>query len=116
MQCNLRKLLSAHKSHVRKTCLFTGAIQIRSAVAKLVNSSLLVNIHVAQVVCKRTRSAIVNHVNLKQLKKSNLQCNVSNMIIVLYCIVFKYLYSAPQQPWTNRGAFGSISSKKRDKF
>jgi len=34
----------------------------------------------------------------------------------LYCIVFKYLYSAPQQPWANRGAFGSISSKKRDKF
>jgi len=27
----------------------------------------------------------------------------------LYCIVFKYLYSAPQQPWVNRGAFGSIS-------
>jgi len=23
-----------------------------------------------------------------------------------YCIVFKYLYSAPQQPWANRGAFG----------
>ena len=36
--------------------------------------------------------------------------------IVLYCIVFKYLYSAPQQPQANRGAFGSISSKKRDKF
>jgi len=32
----------------------------------------------------------------------------------IYCIVFKYLYSAPQQPWVNRGAFGSISSKKRD--
>src|SRR6218665_1974475 len=32
--------------------------------------------------------------------------------IVLYCIVFNYLYSAPQQPWANRGAFGSISSKK----
>jgi len=31
----------------------------------------------------------------------------------LYCIVFKYLYSDPQQPWANRGAFGSISSKKR---
>jgi len=30
---------------------------------------------------------------------------------VLYCIVFKYLYSAPQQPWANRGAFGSISYK-----
>ena len=30
--------------------------------------------------------------------------------------VFKYSYSAPQQPWANRGAFGSISSKKRDKF
>src|SRR6218665_2067694 len=24
-----------------------------------------------------------------------------------YCIVFKYLYSAPQQPWANRGAFGT---------
>ena len=35
---------------------------------------------------------------------------------VLYCIVFKYLYKAPQQPWAIRGAFGSISSKKRDKF
>jgi len=32
---------------------------------------------------------------------------------VLYRIVFRYLYSAPQQPWANRGAFGSISSKKR---
>jgi len=31
-------------------------------------------------------------------------------------MVFEYLYSAPQQPWANRGAFGSISSKKRDKF
>jgi len=40
--------------------------------------------------------------------------NIDNNI--LYCIVFKYLYSAPQQPWANRGAFGSISSKKRDKF
>jgi len=29
-------------------------------------------------------------------------------------IVFEYLYSAPHQPWANRGAFGSISSKKRD--
>src|SRR6218665_892217 len=28
-------------------------------------------------------------------------------------IVFKDLYSAPQQPWANRGAFGSISSKKK---
>jgi len=35
---------------------------------------------------------------------------------LLYCIVFEYLYSAPQQPWANRGAFDSISSKKRDKF
>ena len=35
---------------------------------------------------------------------------------VLYCIVLKYLYSAPQQPWANRGAFGSISSKKRHKL
>src|SRR6218665_1363835 len=37
-------------------------------------------------------------------------------LIVLYCIVFKYLYSAPQQPKANRGACGSISSKKRDKL
>ena len=35
---------------------------------------------------------------------------------LLYCIVFKYLYSAPQQLWANRGAFGSISSKKIDRF
>ena len=27
--------------------------------------------------------------------------------IFLYCIALKYLYSAPQQPWANRGAFGS---------
>ena len=33
----------------------------------------------------------------------------------LYCIVFKYLYSAPKQPWANRGAFCLISSKKRDR-
>jgi len=38
------------------------------------------------------------------------------LTIVLHCIVFKYLYSTPQQPWANRGTFGSISSKKRDKF
>ena len=31
----------------------------------------------------------------------------------LYCIVFKYLYSAPQQLKANRGAFGSICSKKK---
>ena len=28
-------------------------------------------------------------------------------------MVFEYLYSAPQQPWANRGAFGLISSKKK---
>jgi len=33
----------------------------------------------------------------------------------VYCIVFQYLNSAPQQPWANRGPCGSISSKKRDK-
>jgi len=32
--------------------------------------------------------------------------------MVWYGMVFKYLYSAPQRPWANRGAFGSISSKK----
>src|SRR6218665_4130237 len=42
--------------------------------------------------------------------------DVVGFFIVLYCIVFKYLYSAPQQPKANRGACGSISSKKRDKF
>src|SRR6218665_100643 len=38
--------------------------------------------------------------------------------IALYCIVFKYLYSPPQLPWANRGAFVSISYmyKKKDKF
>jgi len=36
--------------------------------------------------------------------------------MVSYGMVFKYLYSAPQQPWANRGALGSINSKKRDKF
>jgi len=36
--------------------------------------------------------------------------------IVLYRIVFEYLYSALQQPWANRGAFGSVSSKKRDRL
>jgi len=35
---------------------------------------------------------------------------------LLYGMVFKYLYSALQRPWANRCAFGSISSKKRDKF
>src|SRR6218665_4145312 len=39
MHVNLRKLLSAHKSHVRETSLFTGAIyQIKSAIAKLLVS------------------------------------------------------------------------------
>ena len=28
-------------------------------------------------------------------------------------MVFKDLYSAPQQPWANRGTFGSISSKEK---
>src|SRR6218665_1855775 len=27
--------------------------------------------------------------------------------------VFKYLYSAPQQPWANRGAFGSDSLQEK---
>ena len=31
-----------------------------------------------------------------------LYCNV------LYCVVFEYLYSAVQQPWASRGAFGAI--------
>ena len=37
-------------------------------------------------------------------------------IIYMYCILFKYLYSDPQQTRTKEGAFGSVSSKKRDKF
>ena len=45
-------------------------------------------------------------------------CRVSGCrsVFVLYSIEFKCLYSAPQQPWAKRGVFGSISSKKRDKF
>jgi len=32
-------------------------------------------------------------------------------------VLHSSIYIAPsQQPWANRGAFGSISSKKRDKF
>ena len=48
----------------------------------------------------------------------NVSCEVLCKITYtrIFCIVFKYLYSAPQQPWANRGAFSSISSKKRDKF
>src|SRR6218665_921777 len=42
-----------------------------------------------------------------------LGCICKFLFKMLYCIVFKYLYSAPQQPWGNRGAFDSISSKKR---
>jgi len=38
------------------------------------------------------------------------------LYIEIVCIVFEYLYNAPQQPWAHRGAFGSISSKKRDKL
>ena len=36
-------------------------------------------------------------------------------LTVVLCIVLysTYLYSTPQQPWANRGAFGSISSKKK---
>ena len=37
-------------------------------------------------------------------------------IFSFYCVEFECLYSAPQQLWVNRGAFGSISFKKRDKF
>jgi len=40
--------------------------------------------------------------------------NVSNDVNFLIKLVFKHLYSAPQQPWANRGAFGSISPKKRE--
>jgi len=39
---------------------------------------------------------------------------ISPLTSVLYCIVFNYLYSAPQQPQADRGACGSISSKKRE--
>src|SRR6218665_2206256 len=50
-------------------------------------------------------------------KRRNTQqnnCFTSLLILFfLYCIVFRYLYSAPQQPLANRGAFGSISSKKK---
>jgi len=31
----------------------------------------------------------------------------------MYCIVFNYLYSSPQQPWVNRGAFGSIIAPRK---
>jgi len=34
----------------------------------------------------------------------------------MYCIVLEYLHRTSQQSWTHRGAFGSISSKKRDKL
>jgi len=53
------------------------------------------------------------HIQLSMHTNEHIPC------IVLYCIVLccvQYLYSAPQQPWANRGAFGSVSSKKRDKF
>jgi len=39
-----------------------------------------------------------------------------DLCMVWYGMVFKYLYRPLQQPWANRGAFGSISSNKRDKF
>ena len=42
--------------------------------------------------------------------------NNSVYLILYFCIVFKYLYSASRQPWANGGALGSIRFKKRDKF
>jgi len=47
-----------------------------------------------------------------RLRVGNWYVEPLSHINLLYCIVFKYLYSAPQQPWANRGAFGSTSSKK----
>src|SRR6218665_1337582 len=63
---------------------------------------------------------IVDNNDYHQLH-DQMNCNCRIITIIKFetfknCIVFKYLYSAPQQPWANRGAFGSISSKKRDKF
>ena len=45
-----------------------------------------------------------------------IQLDIISYPLGLLYFVFKHLYSAPQHSWTNRGAFGSISSKKRDKF
>jgi len=46
------------------------------------------------------------------------QVTIATRKLIRQILVFEYIYiySAPQQPWANRGAFGSISSKKRDKL
>jgi len=44
----------------------------------------------------------------KAVSAYNCGLNAYLALKLLYCIVFKYLYSAPQQPWANVGVFGSI--------
>src|SRR6218665_2079988 len=36
--------------------------------------------------------------------------------VLLYCIAFEYLYSAPQQPWANRGALVRLAPRKETSF
>src|SRR6218665_245254 len=55
--------------------------------------------------------------NAQGLNSACRRCRKNTNSLARMCItsiVFKYLYSATQQPWANRGSFGSISSKKRD--
>jgi len=37
-------------------------------------------------------------------------------IYILYCIAFKYLYSAHQQPWANKGALDQLAPRKETSF
>src|SRR6218665_1692713 len=67
-----------------------------------------------------SRKAFSSMISLKKQKDIIISVsayrNPVTFNIVLYCI--QVLYSATQQPnrGANRGALGSISSKKRDKF
>src|SRR6218665_861226 len=89
----------------------TGTFEIRVGVHQGSCLSSLLFIIVMDIRTCNKGSAYI----IKLYKSQRTHYNVVS--IVLYCNVFKYLYSAPQQPWANRGVFfGSISSKKRDKF
>src|SRR6218665_1816448 len=88
----------------------TGTFEIRVGVHQGSCLSSLLFIIVMDIRTCNKGSTLI----FKLYKSQRTHYNVVS--IVLYCNVFKYLYSTPQQPWANRGAFGSISSKKRHKF
>ena len=46
----------------------------------------------------------------------NQHCYSDTAVGIVYRIVFKYLYSAPQHPWANRGAYDTLRTISRSKL